>query len=69
MQTADVPHILPCPWCGSPDTSLSSHSHAHREPCVWCSGCGAVGPVADEGKDRQAVGAWNRLSSKLGWGA
>jgi len=49
--------ILPCPFCGSKDLTLTVNRQ--RWKVVECDECGAVGPCIDL-KDDQYIDRWNK---------
>jgi len=74
-QIPDSAKLLPCPFCGSPDVSMSfsatlqSPEPAHRfAECDDCGSCGAGVKIArgdDDGAKALAIGCWNARAASL----
>ncbi|HWD37811.1 MAG TPA: Lar family restriction alleviation protein [Fimbriimonas sp.] len=60
----EPPEILlsPCPWCGSEEVEMCREDWWDgNTPAVWCTRCGAIGPVMDGcNEDAAAIAAWNK---------
>lgn len=50
---------LPCPFCGSKN---SSYCMVENDPCIVCDSCGAVGPSF--AGEKSSVENWNKRASQ-----
>lgn len=51
--------MLPCPFCCCTTLNVGVETGATR-PRVVCGECGARGPLARSGENREAIANWNR---------